>query len=355
VKEQHQIGYFFIVFASIIIVIAGVKAAFVVIVPFLLSLFLAIILHPFYNFFSRYNVPDSISLTIVLVTFIALGLGVAKLVGTSLYSFNANIETYTTKLLIYYADIASFLEEFGIAISRDDIAGVFNSKEIMSFATKAMQSMGGIFSDGFVVFFSVIFMLLESNNFSYKLSSIFRDKTSLKHLDKILSQIKNYMVLKAVISAFTGFIIYIALWFIGVDYPFLWAMIAFLFNFIPNIGSIIAAFPVVLLTLVQLGPLSAAAVVVVYVVVNIVIGSIIEPKVMGKGLGLSSLVVFLSLIFWGWLLGIVGMFLSIPLTIMLKIMFYNNKNTRWIATLLGTGEAKKPTRFDYVRVKNFLG
>ncbi len=146
------------------------------------------------------------------------------------------------------------------------------------------------------------------------------------------------MVLKAIISLLTGFIIWIALSIVGTEYAFLWAVLAFILNFIPNIGSIIAAVPAVLLTLVQLGVFSSVAVGIIYIAVNIIVGSIIEPKVMGRGLGLSTLVVFLSLLFWGWLLGAVGMLLSIPLTIMVKIALDTNENTKWIAILLGTGD-----------------
>ena len=146
------------------------------------------------------------------------------------------------------------------------------------------------------------------------------------------------MVLKALISLLTGFIIWIVLLLIGTDYAFLWAVLAFLFNFIPNIGSIIAAVPAVLITLVQLGSMSAVFVIALYTGVNIIIGSIVEPKIMGRGLGLSTLVVFLSLLFWGWLLGIVGMLLSIPLTIMAKIAFDAHENTKWVSVLLGSGE-----------------
>jgi len=178
-------------------------------------------------------------------------------------------------------------------------------------------------------------MLLESDNFSKKLSVFNTNKAQISHLEEISNKIKEYMILKTLISALTGFIVWIGLLIIGTDYAFLWAVIAFLFNFIPNIGSIIAAVPVVLLTLVQLGSLSAIVVAIMYTLINIIIGSIVEPKIMGNGLGLSPLVVFLSLIFWGWLLGIVGMLLSIPLTIMLKIVLDSNANTKRFGNLLG--------------------
>ena len=136
------------------------------------------------------------------------------------------------------------------------------------------------------------------------------------------------------ISFFTAVVIFIGLTLLGIDYAFLWAVIVYLFNFIPNIGSIIASIPAIILTLVQLGPEKAIIVAILYFFVNIIIGSIVEPKIMGKGLGISSLIVFLSLLFWGGLLGIVGMLLAVPLTIMIKIILHDNINTRWISILL---------------------
>ncbi len=208
----------------------------------------------------------------------------------------------------------------------------------MSFASSIIKSMGSMFTNGFVILLTVIFMMLESKHFMQKITYASKDSDTVDHITIISSQIKEYMVLKALISLLTGFIIWVALMIIGTDYAFLWAVLAFMLNFIPNIGSIIAAVPVVLLTLVQLGYISAIVVSVLYVSVNVIVGSVIEPKIMGKGLGLSTLVVFISLIFWGWLLGIVGMLLSIPLTIMAKIVLNANENTKWIAVLLGSGE-----------------
>jgi predicted PurR-regulated permease PerM len=183
-------------------------------------------------------------------------------------------------------------------------------------------------------------MLLEAKHFGQKLHYIDSNKNTIQQIETIFAQINEYMVLKALISLLTAFVVWIALLFIGVDYPFLWAVLAFLLNFIPNIGSIIAAIPPVLLSFVQLGSMSAFLVVIVYTLVNVIIGSVIEPKVMGKGLGLSTLVVFLSLIFWGWLLGMVGMLLSVPLTIMAKIVFNADPKTKWLSILLDSGETQ---------------
>jgi len=153
-----------------------------------------------------------------------------------------------------------------------------------------------------------------------------------------VEKVRNYMSMKTIISMITGVVIWAALWVIGVDYPVLWGVLAFMLNFVPNIGSIIAAVPAVMLTIVQLGVSPALLVAGVYVAVNIIVGSVIEPKYMGKGLGLSTLVVFVSLVFWGWVLGPVGMLLSVPLTITVKLALDSKPETQWLGHLLGPVE-----------------
>ena len=345
--KETQLGYYFIVMASVIIVLAGVKFASVIIVPFLLSLFIAIILSPSYNFFRSKGIPDIISITLVMGVFLIFLALIAKLIGTSVHQFSANIDLYAAKLTTYYESLATFMNGFGVEIPASEISGLVNSKQIMRFSTAIIEGISSIFTNGFIVVLTVVFMLLESQHFSSKIKYTDKDQETMKHINQIFSQIKSYMVIKALISVLTGFIVYASLYFIGTDYAFLWGVLAFLLNFIPNIGSIIAAVPAVLITLVQLGAFSALLVSVLYLLVNVIIGSIVEPKVMGRGLGLSTLVVFISLIFWGWLLGLVGMLLSIPLTIMAKIVFAANDNTKWIAVLLGSGESLEDK-------KNFL-
>jgi predicted PurR-regulated permease PerM len=151
-----------------------------------------------------------------------------------------------------------------------------------------------------------------------------------------MDNIQNYIVIKSTISLLTGIIIASSLAIIGVDFPLLWGLLAFLLNYIPTIGSIIAAIPAVFWTLVQLGPGSALLAGVVFLVTNFIMGSIIEPRYMGRGLGLSTLVVFLSLVFWGWVFGPIGMLLSVPLTMTVKIALDSSEDTLWMATLIGS-------------------
>jgi predicted PurR-regulated permease PerM len=148
-------------------------------------------------------------------------------------------------------------------------------------------------------------------------------------------ELRRYLAVKTWISMLTGAALGLWVAAIGLDFAVFWGLVAFLLNYIPNLGSIIAAIPPTLLALVQLGPGPAVLVVLGYLVVNMALGNIVEPMVMGRRLGLSTLVVFLSLVFWGWLFGPVGMFLSVPLTMAVKITLESSREFRWVAILLG--------------------
>lgn len=198
-----------------------------------------------------------------------------------------------------------------------------------------LSGVGNVMANLFLIILTIVFMLFEAQSLPKKLHLALDDPDMrLKQIDRFLQSVNQYMVIKTLVSLATGIIVGVGLTFIGVDYAMLWAVIAFLFNYIPNIGSIIAAIPAVLLAFIQLGPAAAGGTALLYVGANMVMGNIIEPKFMGRGLGLSTLVVFLSLIFWGWLLGSVGMLLSVPLTMVVKIALESSKSGNWLAILL---------------------
>jgi predicted PurR-regulated permease PerM len=182
-------------------------------------------------------------------------------------------------------------------------------------------------------------MLAESSSYGVKLRAILNSpESSMTSISAAMIQINQYLGIKTITSFATGVIIALSLWIIGVDFPFMWGLIAFLMNYIPNIGSIIAAIPALFMAFISVGFGGMIWTGVIFLIVNIGIGSVLEPRIMGKGLGISTLVVLLSLIFWGWILGTVGMFLSIPLTLAAKIAFESQESTKWVAVLLGTEE-----------------
>ncbi len=324
--------------AAVVVVLAGIKAAAVIVEPFLLSIFIAIIFAPFFGWLNAKGLPSGLSLSIVVVSLLFVITLVGMLIGSSVQDFNTNLPTYESRLNEQFAALSTMLEGYGLSLPNQELGTMFDAQRIMHFAAGGLKSLGSILTNGFVILLTVVFMLLESTQLAEKIDEADGEKDTIKHLDVIIDKIKHYMVLKTLVSMMTGALIWLMLMLFGVDYAVLWGVLAFFLNYIPNIGSLIAAVPAVLLAIVQLGFLSAIEITVGYIIINTIVGSVIEPKIMGKGLGLSTLVVFLSLIFWGWLLGPVGMLLSIPLTIMAKIAFDAQPNTRWIAIMLGEGK-----------------
>ena len=205
-----------------------------------------------------------------------------------------------------------------------------------------MRTVGAFLSNAFLVFLTVVFILFEAAGFSAKMKLAFGSgQDPFGHLGRISAQIQAYLVAKATVSAATGFLIGIWVAVMGLDFPLLWGVLAFIFNFIPTLGSIFAAIPAVLLALVQpgLGLGSAALIAAGYLAVNVAFGNVIEPLLLGRRLGLSTLVVFVSLVFWGWVWGPVGMLFSVPLTMVVKIALENTADLRWLAVMLDANPA----------------
>ena len=333
----------FIIAACLIVIVAGVMAASSIVLPIVLALFISIVCAQPVIWLEKRKVPYGVSVLIVLFGLLLLFVLFGGIVGNSLARFSKDAPRYEENLQSIAISFVNYLNDAGASIDSEQLIKMIDPGKILSFTAGAVGEIGQLMSDSFIIMLVTIFMLLEVKSFLYKASIIEKlHGNSLKYLDKIGVSIRHYLSIKTVISILTGLFIWIWLWIVGVDYAVLWGLIAFLLNYIPNIGSIIAAAPTMLLALVQLGAGGMLWAGAGYLIVNMVMGNIVEPKVMGKGLGLSTLVVFLSLIIWGFIFGSVGMFLSVPLTMTIKIMLEQNKSTQWIAILLGTeAELKK--------------
>lgn len=336
-EQTGRFGRSMIVLAATVIVFAGVKAAASIIIPFLLSLFIAIILMPLLHFLMDKRIPSALAMLLIVGLLVAGFILFGVIVGHALNDFIANLPVYEENIRGRLTGVFDWLEAKGFELPEKNLLQLLDPGWIFGYMTGALKGFGSILTNGFVILLTTVFMMLEGVTFRDKIGFIDRLNHSggQAHLNEILQKINHYMALKALISVGTGVLVLLLLTFFGLDFAVLWAVVAFLLNFIPNIGSIMAAVPAVMLAMVQLDFLSALWIAVGYVVINTLVGSVIEPKVMGRGLDLSTLVVFLSLIFWGWLLGPVGMLLSIPLTIMVKIIFDADESTRWIAVMLG--------------------
>ena len=190
-----------------------------------------------------------------------------------------------------------------------------------------------------------MFLLFESTMI-FKKAFYFTNKDGHKEkLELFLKSISRYFVLKTFTSLLTAIIIWLMLEYFNLQYAFLFAVLVFILNYIPSVGSIIAAFPPLFVAMLQLNMVDTVSIAIGYLIVNIFIGSFLDPKIMGKDLGLSTFIVFISMVIWGWIFGPFGMFLAVPLTIMIKIASDNSEHYHWVSVLLSDNVIENKAKY----------
>lgn len=283
-----------IMLGMLVVILSGIRFAADIIVPFILALFIAVVLNPVVQRMTRCRIPRVIAVSLLIVIIVMLMVLLLAYLGTSLNELARTLPQYRSSLVIPLQRIEPWLQRAGI-----------------------------------------VFMLLEVPQLPEKLQQMMsRPVEGMAAIQRALDSVSHYLVLKTAISIVTGLVAWGMLAALDVRFAFVWGLLAFALNYIPNIGSVLAALPPIIQVLVFNGFYDALLVLAGYLLINLVFGNILEPRIMGRGLGLSTLVVFLSLIFWGWLLGPVGMLLSVPLTIIVKIALEQTTGGQSIAVLL---------------------
>ena len=375
---------FLLVSAALVIIFAGLQAAQKLLAPLFLAVFLALILTPPLRWLKQKGLPDVLAI-LVLSTFVFLmGLGVVLIFTNSLTHFASKLPSYTEKVAAAYTTIddsinhiadkfsaftqfnsndigapktdtetepaeeetetvaepTNGVQEDPAARERLSLSNVIQVNTLISYVQLVANMLLNLVTFSSLVIIMVVFMLFEAARLPDKIKEAFAGRDlSNEYLKKIADDTWNYMKIKTIVSFLTGLFTSIGLWFLGIEYPLLWGLLMFFLNYIPNIGQVIASIPPILLALIdggvfESGLLMAALVTAWLILVNTFFGIGVEPRYLGQGLDISTTVVLLSLMFWGWLLGLIGMFLSAPLTMVVKIVLQNDPKTRWLAVLL---------------------
>lgn len=334
-------GRTLLVLAALVIIAAGLKAAEQIVVPFLLALFIATIAATPVFWLEKHRVPAGIAILLVMAAIIAILIGLGALVAQSAGEFTAKLPFYQARLTGLVEQAVARLQAMGLDISNEILFEYFDPGVAFTMAGNTVRGLSAALSNGFFILLTVIFMLAEASSFPRKLKDVLENpERDYPYFARFASNMNRYIGIKTTVSIATGIIVSVFLTLLGVDFPLLWGLIAFLLNYVPTIGSLIAAVPAILLALIQLGPGTAVVASVLYFMTNVIMGNGVEPRYMGRGLGLSTLVVFLSLVFWGWMLGPVGMLLSVPLTMTAKIALEANPTSEWLAHLLGPADGQ---------------
>lgn len=323
--------------ACFVIIVAGARAAESILVPIMLAVMLAIICVPPMQWLSRHGVPVWLAIVLVVLFVLAVGSAFGTVIGTSLIDFSTSLPYYQARLQTELAGLVAWLAGHGIELSNRILQETLNPGEVLRVAGRIFSGVGDVLSRIGLILLLTVFILFEWGTVKGKILVAFPDSAEvhLAQLSRVAENVKRYLALKTVFSLATGALVAFLLTMLGVDYALLWGLLAFLLNYVPTIGSIIAAVPGVILAFLQLGWDGAIIAAIGYLVINITISNLVEPRVLGQGVGLSTLVVFLSLLFWGWVLGPIGMLLSVPLTMIFKIFLEGNEETQWIAVLMG--------------------
>ncbi len=348
-NEPNRGGaHFLVMAAATIIVIGGIRFAGPLLVPFVLAAFLAILCLPAVALLTRYRVPTVLAVLIVVLVLGGVLSGVGAIVGGSINRFTAAVPKYEERVDQLWASVEVWIGDLPFEILPFELdqdqsvkpLEMIKPGQLMGFLGTSLKGVLAALQNTFLVILTLVFMLLEATTFPTKIRLAFGGgKGDLDRFAVVTGQVQRYLAIKTVTSLTTGLLVGVWVGIMGLDFAVVWGLVAFMLNYIPNIGSIVAAVPAVLLAFVQLGVGPGLAVAVGYLVINISMGNLIEPALLGRSLGLSTLVVFLSLIFWGWMWGTVGMLLSVPLTMMTKIFLENSEDLKWAAVLLDSGRA----------------
>ena len=323
--------------AAFVIIIAGISLAQSVVVLLLVSFFLALLGTPPVLWLKEKRIPSGFAVSIVMAGMIIILILIGAQIGSSFSSFSDELPLLQSRIREQVLQLIVLLKSKGLVVEEKFFLEYVNPEAIMKLTAGLLSGLSSVLSDLVLILLTVTFILLEVSSFPIKLRTILGDpKQVFPQFTKFVVDMKRYMFIKTMINLSAGILIALWMYILGVQFPILWGFLAFLLHYIPNIGSVIAAIPAALLALVQLGMGSALLVIAGNILIGFIIGNVIEPRLMGRKFGLSTLVVFLSLIFWGSLLGFIGAILSIPLTMTLKFAFESNESTRWIAVMLGS-------------------
>lgn len=333
--------------AALFVVFAGLRLAADLVEPLLLALFLAVISYPIVRVLMAWRVPRALAVVLVLVFDVAVVVGVGALVAEVVADFQLRLPTYEARLRVVVDELLTWLRTHGLRMDARRVTSLVEPGHVVSLAGVVLQSAMNVIGQLFLVLLVAAFLLLEAAVFGDKLRLILPDADEeLPRLERAAIEIQKYLGVKTLSNLLTALLVGTISALFELDFPLLWAALAFTLNFVPNLGSILASVPPVAVALVLRGPAHAAAYAATYTALNLLVGNVLEPRILGRALGLSPLVVLLSMVFWGWMWGPIGALLSVPLTMSAKIALAHTTDLAWLDTLLGPAPATRAAPAD---------
>ncbi|GAA5144917.1 AI-2E family transporter [Prosthecobacter algae] len=341
--------------ACLVIVLAGMKAAAGVLVPMVYAFFLAVLSFPLLRWLTRHRIPGPVALAMTLLVNLGVLAGLITLAVRLLISFNADLPRYLRGIQRYLTDFGVWLDDNGIEGAKEMMGSLFDWNTIIGYATQqdVMSRIGAMLGSTFgtlatvfaglvMILILMMFVLMEATGTHRRIVAVhLAGGPDFSGLMRSVTDIQKYLGIKTLISALTGLLAGAWCWFFDLQYPLLWAILAFIFNYIPAVGSSAASIPAIVEALVQHGGGAALGIALGYGGINFALDNFVQPQLLGNRFGISALVVVLSVIFWGWLWGPMGMFLAVPLTMVMKVLLDNSEEFRWVSVAMSQKKVRR--------------
>ncbi len=331
--------------AGLVIVIAGVRSASSIIAPLLLASFIAAVSLPVLEWLRQRGARTGLAILAVVMLAASILAFFVWIVVRTVAEVRLELPNYVEKALAYEQTVRIWLEDMGVQGRASYFQEFVQPERLLDIVTMAARNITSVLALFLVILLYLVFILAESVELPRKIRHVFGSGgNAFSGAATAVRQVQRYLALKTVISLVTGATIGIGAWLLGVDFALFWGFLAFALNYIPTIGSIIAAVPAVAVALLQFGPGRALGLAAIFLSVNVIVGNFADPILVGRQLRLSPIIVLVSLVFWGWTLGLTGMFLAVPLTIAVRIALQNTPSLARYAALLGPVETRERKR-----------
>jgi len=336
-----------LVLAALVVVVVGLQRIGPVVLPIMTAAFIAAVSAPVMGALMRVKVPAPLAVGLTCLLDIGIVVGVGALVATSLTGLSEAIPRYQAALTGLHHEAVTALHHRGIPVDSGDLTLFADTQAVISFFTQMAGELTSLASNAFLVLMLVVFLLLEVAPFKRKLAMLLGASSRLERFTRAAEMVQRYLFVKTGISLLVATMVGLLLYFAGVDFAFLWALATFLLNYVPSIGPAIATIPSTTIAVLTLSPGAAIAVGAGQLTIHLIVGNAIEPRLMGGALGISALMVFVSMLFWGWLWGPLGALFAVPLTLLLISLFELAPETRWISVLLASKEWAEAKRIEW--------
>ena len=326
-----------LILAATVVVLVGIRLSAPILNPIFFAVVLTLLFSPIYSWLKRRGLPSPLALVIMLVVIAAIFIALFFILGVSISKFSGRVGFYTSQLNSQLVDLDALLERLGL--SNVDLRDVIKPSALTDVLGTILSGIAGFLSDLFLILVIMLFLLAEGPAMMDRLrAGASGDNPQVERLTTIGHSVVRQFGLRAIVNLVTGAGVTVLLFFLGVDFPLLWGILTFFLSFVPYIGLVLAVTPAVVLALAEFGVSRAVLVIAGVIVINILAENVLSPMMMGRGLNISPTIVFLSFVFWAWLLGGPGAFLALPITLFVAVMFDTFPETRWLASLIGVAD-----------------